>query len=72
MEKKTKAFELQKLALQAPEQLFGDYQTTREGLDTTDAKERLETYGMNIVASQKPLPAWKTGSMPLKTPLLSS
>lgn len=61
MEKKTKAFELQKLALQATQQLFGDYQTTREGL---------ETYGMNIVVSQKPLPAWKIWLNALKDPFV--
>ena len=70
MEKKTKAFELQKLALQATQQLFGDYQTTREGLETADAKARLETYGMNIVASQKPLPAWKIWLNALKDPFV--
>ena len=53
MEKKTKAFELQKLALQATQQLFGDYQTTRDGLGTADAEARLDTYGMNIVADRK-------------------
>ena len=70
MEKKTKAFELQKLALQATQQLFGDYQTTRDGLGTADAEARLDTYGMNIVASQKPLPAWKIWLNALKDPFV--
>lgn len=70
MEKKTKAFELQKLALQLPETLFGDYKTTPNGLEATDAKTRLETYGMNIVSSQKPTPAWRIWLNALRDPFV--
>jgi Mg2+-importing ATPase len=70
MEKKTKAFELQKLALESPQKLFGDYKTTPNGLAASEAETRLETYGMNIVSSQKPTPAWRIWLNALKDPFV--
>lgn len=70
MEKKTKAFELQALALQTNAQLFKDYKTSLTGLDTEQAKHLLETHGMNIVATQKPVPAWRIWLNAIKDPFV--
>ena len=70
MEKKTKAFELQELALTPSEQLFDKLASSRDGLTNAESKRRLETVGMNIVASQKPIPAWKIWVNALKDPFV--
>ena len=70
MEKKTKAFELQQLALQSTKQLYEAYTTSSDGLTASEAKARLESFGMNIVAAQNPIPAWKIWLNALKDPFV--
>src|SRR5574341_976146 len=70
MEKKTKAFELQQLALQSTKQLYEAYTTSSDGLTASEAKTRLESFGMNIVAAQNPIPAWKIWLNALKDPFV--
>lgn len=56
--KTTKEQELKKLALLSERELYMELRTSDKGLTTTDAKERLEEYGLNQVNAQKPTPAW--------------
>ena len=70
MEKKTKAFELQELALTPSQQLFDTLASSKDGITSAEAKQRLETVGMNIVASQQPIPAWKIWVNALKDPFV--
>lgn len=51
--------ELKKLVKLSDRELMMELRTTPEGLTSEDAKLRLEEFGPNEVAAQKPRPAWK-------------
>ncbi|SER76227.1 Mg2+-importing ATPase [Isobaculum melis] len=53
-ERKSKDTQLKKLAVLDEKKLFKTLTITAEGMTSTEAEERLEKYGTNEVASQKP------------------
>ena len=55
----SKDSELKKLVKLSDRELMMELRTTPEGLTSEDAKLRLEEFGPNEVAAQKPRPAWK-------------
>ncbi|MGX7420061.1 magnesium-translocating P-type ATPase [Carnobacterium gallinarum] len=55
-EKKSKDAELKKLGYLNEEEVLTSLKTSLAGISEVEAKERLETVGPNIVASQKPTP----------------
>ena len=55
-EKKSKDNELKKLGYLQEEEVLSQFGTSLAGLTEDEAKNRLEKYGPNEVASQKPTP----------------
>ncbi|HET6351743.1 MAG TPA: cation-transporting P-type ATPase [Coriobacteriia bacterium] len=41
------------------DEVFGILQTSRKGLSSAEAAERLETIGPNVLTAKKPIPMWK-------------
>lgn len=56
--------------MQSTKQLYEAYTTSSDGLTASEAKTRLENFGMNIVAAQNPIPAWKIWLNALKDPFV--
>ncbi|AZP04382.1 magnesium-translocating P-type ATPase [Jeotgalibaca ciconiae] len=59
VEKKSKNSELVKLGRLSKEEVFKELQTDLTGITQNEAEQRLEKYGLNEVAAQKPIPWYK-------------
>ncbi|MCX6742719.1 MAG: HAD-IC family P-type ATPase [Candidatus Parcubacteria bacterium] len=53
-----------------PEQVYRVLKTDLKGLDTTEAKKRLDLYGKNELVGQKGRPAWEIFISQFKNPLI--
>uniref|UniRef100_UPI00359F4F85 HAD-IC family P-type ATPase n=1 Tax=Jeotgalibaca arthritidis TaxID=1868794 RepID=UPI00359F4F85 len=59
VEKKTKNSELVRLGRLSTEEILNELKTDLTGISQAEAQTRLETYGLNEVAAQKPMPWYR-------------